>query len=71
MVSSAAAERRRMLPAIALLLRLSPAEVARIEAALGGGGSGGGSGGGLLGFVRKSGGALLGAARGGGAHTDG
>ena len=37
-----------MLPALQLLLRLSPAEVARIEAAAG---AAAGGGGGILGFV--------------------
>lgn len=44
-------ERRAMLPALTLLLRLSPAEVARIEAAAGGASAGGGAAGGLLSFV--------------------
>jgi hypothetical protein len=41
MATPGAAERRRMLPAIALLLRLAPAEVARIAAALDAAGGGG------------------------------
>jgi hypothetical protein len=40
MCSASAEERRRMLPAIALLLQLSKEEVARVSARLGGEGGG-------------------------------